>query len=60
VVIETLMLVVMIVSGALAVRYGLALSSPKYPLRDRLMGSALAAVGIGALYFGIGVVRAMF
>ncbi len=54
------MLVVLIVSGGLAVRYGLQLSSARYTLRDRLVGSALAAIGVGALYMGIGVLRAMF
>jgi steroid 5-alpha reductase family enzyme len=57
---ETLILAVLIVSGALAVRYGLSLSSARNSLKDRLWGSALAAIGIGALFFGIGIVRAMF
>lgn len=56
---EVLMLIVLLVSGALAIRYGLGMSSSRHDLRDRLVGSFLAAVGVGALYFGLAIVRAM-
>lgn len=58
--IESLMLLVLLVSAGLAIRFGLQAAASRHGIWGRLAGSAVAAIGVGALYFGVALVRSLF
>jgi hypothetical protein len=53
-------LIVLLVSAGLAIRYGLSVASSRDGLWNRLGGSLVAAIGVGALYMGVSLLRALF
>ncbi len=55
-----LALLVLLASAGLAIRYGLRVAASRQRLWGRLGGSLVAAVGVGALYYGVALLRALF